>query len=29
MAGASPTMTRVWKVVPLVSLVALAATWGR
>ena len=28
-AGASPLMTRVWRIVPPVALVALAATWGR
>ena len=28
-ASASPLMTRVWRIVPPVALVALAATWGR
>ena len=28
-SGAGPTTTRVWRVVPPVALVALAATWGR
>ena len=28
-AGAGPAMTRVWHAAPVVSLVALAATWGR